>query len=205
MAVLPSDTVIGFSVWRLLKSWKELVSKSPFTEVSWSMTIYILFGSSIFLFLVLSIRFVGLSPQLQRKTLLAAGVLVKGEEHEGTVTLVHLAITDDTLCYLLYFMFDGLHSSLLNSSLYLEGNGLSRLLQYVLEGRSASTRASKAAVLCGSSVQGYSSVAIWKKCHCIGRGWYVCKSRSSASSSANLRVCQLPYLAFWATNASENA
>lgn len=91
-----------------------------------------LFSSTIYQFQCLATRSEGLYPLSQEKTLVAVCSLLNVEENVHTAVLDHPVNTDDTLRYLLYLMFDSLHSRILNCNFYSEGEELSELLQYIL-------------------------------------------------------------------------
>lgn len=93
-----AGTLIGFCAQRVLKAWKELLSKSPFTDFSKAMSPYMLFDNSACRFPALSTRSEGLSLLLQQKKLVDVSGVLKGEEFVETAVFYWSVNTDDMLC-----------------------------------------------------------------------------------------------------------
>lgn len=55
-----------------------------------------------------------LSPLLQQKTFVGAGNPLRGEDGVDTVAFDRLVNTDDAPCYVMYLVFDRLHSIIVN-------------------------------------------------------------------------------------------
>lgn len=101
---------MGFCVQSFRKVWRELSSKSLFTDFSKAMAPYMLSDNCSCQFQVLATRSRRLSLQLQQKILVDAGRPHECEEGVDTTALDCLVSTYDALRYVTFLMFDGLHS-----------------------------------------------------------------------------------------------
>lgn len=83
---------------RLLKAWKKLSGRTPFTDYSKLMTLYMLFDNSTCQFFVFAMRYEGRSSMSQQqKRPVDAGVPLKDEKGVESAAFECLASMDDAL------------------------------------------------------------------------------------------------------------
>lgn len=99
---------------RLLSAWKELYSKSPFIFSFMAVTPCMLFGNIIYQLRVLTTHSNTLQTLLKQKKLVDVGFPLESDERLDPAAFDRSAKVDDALCYMVYFMFDSLHSLILN-------------------------------------------------------------------------------------------
>lgn len=118
-----ADTIIGFYVQRSFKAWKDLFSRSPFTDLSKVIASHALVESIICQFQVLATCSEYMSPLSQLKTLVDVDGRLMGRERMETAVFDCSANTDNALRPVLYFMFNLLRSLVLNCKFYSKGEG----------------------------------------------------------------------------------
>lgn len=118
---VPQDYHMGtmkcFCVQSLLKTWRELIGRSPFTEFSKEMAPYMLFTNSSYQFQALATHSENLSVLSQQNKLMNSYSQINGEKEVDASGFDSSANMDDALRYETYLMFDCLHSLILISNL----------------------------------------------------------------------------------------